>query len=220
VVPTALRLNTGALGRIPAALRARLIVQDEGSQLVAHRAGARAGERVLDVCASPGGKTAILRESVEDRGIVVACDFRPARVELLQRTLASQHLAVPIVRLDAATPLPFEAIFDRVLLDAPCSGLGTIRRDPDVKWSRRPEDLERFAAEQVRMLRHAGNVVKIGGAVVYATCSSEPEENEDVVARFREARPDFSLDAEWRTLPFRDALDAYYTAILVRRQAA
>ena len=220
MVPTAVRLTAGALGRISSGVRSQLIVQDEGSQLVAHHAGARAGERVLDLCASPGGKTTILQEAVGADGMVVACDFRPARVELLQRTIAARRVAAPIVRLDAAAPLPFGATFDRVLLDAPCSGLGTLRRDPDVKWSRRPEDLDRFAAEQLRMLSHAAHVVKVGGAVVYATCSSEPEENEEVVSRFLATRPDFSADAELRTLPFRDALDAYYAAVLVRRQAA
>lgn len=220
LVPTSLRLAAGTLGRIPPALRLQMIVQDEGSQLVALRAGARPGERVLDLCASPGGKTMMLREAVGRAGEVVACDFRPARVALLERTLASQHAAASIVRLNAALPLPFRDAFDRVLLDAPCSGLGTIRRDPDVKWSRQPEDLERFASEQLRMLSNAADVVKIGGALVYATCSSEPDENEAVVARFRESRPEFSLESDLRTLPFRDALDAYYAAILVRRRAA
>lgn len=220
VVPTAIHLPAGTLGRMTPALRDHVVVQDEGSQLVAHRANAQTGERVLDLCASPGGKTMILRDAVGDEGITIACDFRPARVELLKRTLSSQHLTVPIVRLDAGAPLPFREAFDRVLIDAPCSGLGTIRRDPDVKWSRQPADLERFAAEQLRMLSHAADVVRNGGALVYATCSSEPDENERVVARFLDARRDYRLDSEMRTLPFRDALDAYYAAVLVRRRAA
>jgi len=162
----------------------------------------------------------MLKEAVGEDGAVIACDFRPARVELLKRRLAAQQIAAPIVRLDAAAPLPFREAFDRVLIDAPCSGLGTLRRDPDVKWSRRPDDLARFAAEQLRMLSHAAQIVRIGGALVYATCSSEPDENEDVVARFLTARADFALEAEMRTLPFRDAADAYYAAALVRRQPA
>jgi len=220
LVPTAIQLSAGTLGRIPPALREHLAVQDEGSQLVAHHAGARPGERVLDVCASPGGKTALLREAVGNAGAIVACDFRPARVDLLKRMLASQEIAAPIVRLDAAAPLPFRDVFDRVLIDAPCSGLGTIRRDPDVKWSRQPDDLARFAAEQLRMLTSAADAVKSDGVLVYATCSTEPEENEDVVRRFQAARPAFVLEAEMRTLPFRDAVDGYYAATLVRRQTA
>ena len=219
-VSTALRLPAGALGGIPSSLREQFVVQDEGSQLVALHADARAGERVLDLCASPGGKTTMLKEMVGDKGTVVSCDFRPARVALLKRTLTAQRVAAPIARLDATLPLPFLDTFDRVLLDAPCSGLGTIRRDPDVKWSRHPEDLERFASEQLRMLSNAAEAVTSGGALVYATCSSEPDEDEDVVARFRETRQDFSLGFEMRTLPFRDALDAYYTAVLVRHRAA
>jgi 16S rRNA (cytosine967-C5)-methyltransferase len=220
IVPTALHLAPGTLGGIPPAIRDQFLVQDEGSQLVAHRVQAGAGESVLDLCASPGGKTMILREAVGENGVVIACDFRPARVELLKRMLVTRRVGASIVRLDAAAPLPFRAVFDRVLIDAPCSGLGTIRRDPDVKWSRKPEDLERFATEQLRMLVQAAEVVKPGGALVYATCSSEPDENEQVVARFLEARPDFAIDAEMRTLPFRDALDAYYVATLVRHRVA
>jgi 16S rRNA (cytosine967-C5)-methyltransferase len=143
-----------------------------------------------------------------------------------------------VLALDAEAGLPFSAVFDRVLLDAPCSGLGTIRRDPDIKWSRRPDDLPALVAVQRRMLAHAAEAVRPGGALVYATCSSEPEENERVVDAFLSASPAFRLapfpgarvlaaaadaiDARGmlRTLPFRHGLDAFFAAMLVRQDTA
>ena len=122
-----------------------------------------------------------------------------------------------IVQADATRSLPFGRVFDRVLLDAPCSGLGTVRRDPDVKWRRREEDFPALAAVQLAMLDRTSEVVKDGGAVIYATCSSEPEENDEVVAAFLERHPGFLRSGEvLRTLPFRDRLEAFFAAMLVR----
>jgi 16S rRNA (cytosine967-C5)-methyltransferase len=231
-VTDAIDVPAGGTGRIPAAIWREAVIHDEGSQLVGCLAAAESGDVVLDACAAPGGKTAILARS--GARLVVACDLRPSRVALLQTTLARAGIGAPIVRLDAAAPLPFPAVFDTVLLDAPCSGLGTVRRDPDVKWARRESDLERLADTQLRMLAHAASVVRPGGSLVYATCSSEPEENEDVVARFLSRHSGFvPVDAHFTpnvsggerllengrlsTLPFRDRLDAYFAAVLRRR---
>jgi 16S rRNA (cytosine967-C5)-methyltransferase len=237
-VPGALRLPPGTFGRIPAELRAEVRVQDEGSQLVGRLAGARPGERVIDLCAAPGGKTMMLAEAMgftglPSRSLLVACDYRPGRVSLLARTLGAAGLAVPLVALDAAQPLPFAAVFDRVLLDAPCSGLGTLRRDPDLKWARRFEDLPALAAAERRMLAQAASIVRPGGRVVYATCSSEADENMDVVRAFLAETPRFRLeplaDAAagfvtpegcLMTNPARHGLDAFFAAVLVRQEAA
>ena len=237
-VPGAIRLPAGALGRLSPETRRGLLIQDEGSQLVACLAGARPGERVLDVCASPGGKTVMLAEAVRPNGLVVAGDVRPARVALLRETLSRAGAQGFVVALDAEAGLPFGASFDRVLLDAPCSGLGTIRRDPDIKWSRQPEDLPRLAAAQAAMLAHAAGTVRPGGALIYATCSSEPEENERVVDEFLAATGVFTLapfpsagasagaavaldeKGRLRTQPFTHGLDAFFAALLVRREAA
>lgn len=237
----ALRLPPGTLSRIPEELAREFVVQDEGSQLVARAAGARPGERVLDVCASPGGKTLVLAEDMrlgpgtDDGSLLVAGDNRPARVALLARTIGTAGLAIPVLSLDAQAPLPFAATFDRVLLDVPCSGLGTLRRDPDLKWTRGEADLPRLAANARRMLDHAAAVVRPGGRLVYATCSSEPEENDEVVDRFLADRSDFQpaaaatadiapalLNASGRlvTKPFRHGLDAFFAAVLVRRTSA
>jgi 16S rRNA (cytosine967-C5)-methyltransferase len=142
------------------------------------------------------------------------------------------------VALDAGAPLPFAPVFDRLLADVPCSGLGTLRRDPDLKWSRTEEDLVRLAREEGRILAHASAVVRPGGLLTYATCSSEPEENDAVVDGFLSAHPDFTtvpaapadalldqgrvVDERGfiRTLPFRDGLDAFFAATLRRRSTS
>jgi 16S rRNA (cytosine967-C5)-methyltransferase len=142
---------------------------------------------------------------------------RGRRVDLLRTTvLRSGATNVRIVQADAARPLPYGPVFDRVLLDAPCSGLGTIRRDPDIKWRRTAADLPALAAAQLAMLSHAADALKPGGTLVYSTCSSEPEENDEVVGAFLRGRDEFSLiDEPLRTLPFAGGLEAFFAARLV-----
>ena len=216
-----------------AAAEGRFVVQEEASQLIVELAAPAEGSRVLDLCAAPGGKTAGLAGGAGPRGLVVASDFRPRRVALLRRSLVRMRPArAAVVRLDAAAPLPFARVFDRVLVDAPCSGLGALRGDPDVRWRRAPDDLPRFAAKQFAMLRRAAETVRPGGRLIYATCSSEPEENDEVVDRFLEAHPEYELTAPdagpavervvdrrgcLRTLPFRHGVEAFFGALLVRR---
>jgi 16S rRNA (cytosine967-C5)-methyltransferase len=209
------------------------VVQDEASQLVSLLPAPLPGSRVLDCCASPGGKTTALAAAMQDRGLIVASDIRVKRIDLLKRSImASGAQAVKIVQADAAAPLPFLRRFDRVLLDAPCSGLGTLRRDPDIRWRRQEGDLPHLAAAQRRLLRHAAACVVPGGRLVYATCSSEPEENDDVIRDFLAETSEFSVidartiagmpgevvDAEGflRTLPPRHGLEAFFGAVLER----
>lgn len=194
------------------------VIQDEASQLVGQYAAARPGEKVLDVCASPGGKTTAMAASLRGDGTIVAADVRDRRVRLLTRTVErSGANNIRVIQADATTRLPFAAVFDRVLIDAPCSGLGTIRRDPDIKWRRREEDLRQLAQVQRRMLEHAAAVVSPGGVLIYATCSSEPEENDEVVSAFLSANPEFQARGETlRTLPHRDGLEAFFAAMLVK----
>jgi 16S rRNA (cytosine967-C5)-methyltransferase len=247
-VADAIRLAAGELGRVPADLRAELRVQDEGAQLVARMADAKPGKRVLDVCAAPGGKTLVCAmdmglepggprdpsgsppHAAHDRSLLVAADYRPARVNLLAETIRHAGLPVPIVRLDARRPLPFLDRFDVVILDVPCSGLGTLRRDPDLKWRRSADDLPRLAEEAGQMLQAAAAAVRPGGRLVYATCSSEPDENELVVARFLGGAPDFAVspvspavpgieDGLLKTTPFTHNLDAFFAVVLVRQTA-
>ena len=196
----------------------RFIVQDEASQLIAELVAAQPGQRILDLCASPGGKTVALSAAAGAQGSIVAGDVRPHRVRLLSRTLARCRIAnATVVHVSEDGPLPFrDAAFDVVLIDAPCSGLGTVRRDPDIRWRRTPGDLPRFAAAQRQLLRRAAALATPGGRVIYSTCSSEPEENQEVVEGFLVERPDFMLERTHETLPFRDGLEAFYGASLLR----
>ena len=205
-------LGTAAFGE------GRFVVQDEASQLIAELADVRAGDRVLDLCASPGGKTVALAAAVGPSGTVVAVDVRPNRVRLLLRTVERCGLSnVEVVHGPADAPLPFQVEeFALVLVDAPCSGLGTVRRDPDIKWRRSAADLAAFAATQRDLLRRSADAVKRGGALIYATCSSEPEENDEVVTAFLQSRSDFRLERRHQTLPFRDGLEAFFGAVLRR----
>jgi 16S rRNA (cytosine967-C5)-methyltransferase len=210
------------------------VVQDEASQLVALLAGVEPGPRVLDTCAAPGGKTTAIAARMPRGGLVVACDVRQRRVQLLTRTVRSARATnTRVVQADVMQPLPFHRSFDSVLVDAPCSGLGTLRRDPDIKWRRRENDVINLAADELAMLRHAAAQVRIGGRLIYATCSSEPEENESVVAAFgaaapeflkldaREAAPDLPAalvdeDGHLRTYPHLHQLEAFFGAVFAR----
>lgn len=206
-------------------------VQDEASQLVAELVRARPAERVLDTCAAPGGKTVAIASAMANRGLLVAGDRRPARLALLAERLARCGCRnTRAVRLDARGPLPFGAVFDWVLVDAPCSGLGTLRRDPDIRWRRRPDELEALGRLQSALLAGAAKTVAPGGRLVYATCSSEPEENQDVVEAFLERAAEFRVEppgaprlaalvdagGRLRTLPHRDGLEAFFAVVLRR----
>jgi 16S rRNA (cytosine967-C5)-methyltransferase len=248
--PDCLHLPRGDRGQLAALdrLPGLFIVQDEASQLIPLLAGPDPGRRVLDACASPGGKSTALaaaqlavRSRVHDdtHGVdrhpcLVACDLRERRVNLLRRALESagaEH--VQVVQADLLQPLPFAPVFECVVVDAPCSGLGTLRRDPDIKWRRQPSDLPVLARAQQTMLANAAAVVAPAGRLVYATCSSEPDENEDVVAAFTErhgfvhvdARGAhsaldpmlFDADGALHTSPLRHGLDAFFGVVLRRR---
>jgi len=211
------------------------VVQDEASQLVTLLAGDRTLSSVLDTCASPGGKTTALAALMEGRGLLVACDVRERRVDLLRRTVAASGASnVRIVQADLLKPLPFASTFDCVLVDAPCSGLGTLRRDPDIRWRRREQDLPALAGAELTMLQHAAEQVAPGGRLVYATCSSEPEENEGIADAFLATTPGFTalhagaatarladtlIDrrGHLRTQPDRHGLEAFFGAVFERR---
>lgn len=210
------------------------VVQDEASQLIALLAGSPPGARVLDTCAAPGGKTTALAAAAPG-SLIVSCDVRDRRIALLRRTVDATGAGnVRIVQADLGRSLPFQARFDCVLVDVPCSGLGTLRRDPDIRWRRREEDLAALASAQRVMLANAAAVVVPGGRLIYATCSSEPEENEQVAAAFLAASPGFAaVDASsvhprlpasvvddrghLRTAPDRHGLEAFFGAVFERR---
>ncbi len=230
--PDAWVVQTGNPLLTPLAETGLFVVQDEASQLVACLVSAHKGDRVLDACASPGGKTTAIAAAMGDQGLIVATDVRGRRVDLLARTVRlSGARSVKIVQADAAA-LPLTPSFDWVLLDVPCSGLGTIRRDPDVRWRRTEADLARLATAQRQMLQETSRVLRPGGRLVYSTCSSEPEENEEVVAGFvtesgfrpvpprdlpSPIQPLINPAGHLRTFPFRDGLEAFFGAVLEKR---
>lgn len=169
-------------------------VQDEASQIVPELVQATPGARLLDLCASPGGKTVGLAAQCGKPGCVVASDVRTRRVRLLAATLQRCRVDAPIVHVPISGALPFrDGAFTCVLIDAPCSGLGTIRRDPDIRWRREPSEFGTLAATQRDLLWRARSLVGRGGRIVYSTCSSEPEENEDVVAWFLGQATEFEV---------------------------
>jgi 16S rRNA (cytosine967-C5)-methyltransferase len=165
----------------------RVAIQDEGSQLVAALVGD--GKRILDCCAAPGGKTAALATRLPAAEIVAA-ELHPHRARLL-RTLAPQP-NVQVLTADALA-LPFGPDFDRVLADVPCSGTGTLARNPEIKWKLTPQDLHDLQARQVAILRAAMRYLAPGGRLVYSTCSLEPEENEQVIATCMQGIRDFQI---------------------------
>ncbi|HJY28395.1 MAG TPA: 16S rRNA (cytosine(967)-C(5))-methyltransferase RsmB [Pyrinomonadaceae bacterium] len=188
-----------------------IYLQDEASQLVAQLLAAKPGERVLDLCAAPGGKTTMIADRTGDRAFVVAADRSATRMEtVVAVTKLHQLKGIKPVILDAAQQLPFwRESFDKVLVDAPCSGTGTLRRNPEIRWRLSPDDIPILVEQQKRILRNALEMVKPGGRLVYSTCSVEPEENEGVIAECG-LNPLETI----RTWPHRDGCDGFFMAAL------
>jgi 16S rRNA (cytosine967-C5)-methyltransferase len=187
-------------GGAPASWRAfgdgSFAVQDEASMLVARLLAPEPGSTVADVCAAPGTKTTHIAELMADRGRILAFDREPERLARVREAAARLGITIIDARdgaVDALAP-GFRGACDAVLVDAPCSNLGVLRRNPEVKWRRQPSDLGPASRQQSEILAAAATMVKPGGRLVYATCSLEPEENEAVVSTLLEARPEFAID--------------------------
>jgi 16S rRNA (cytosine967-C5)-methyltransferase len=186
--------------RLPAGDPGRYRFQDISAQAVVPLLRLEAGQTFLDLCASPGNKTS---QALETPVHAVACDVHLSRARMLR------ELGIPVVVLDARDPLPFSQKFNRILIDAPCSGTGTLARNPEIKWKLEPEDLPDLQERQIAILRNAMGQLAPDGLLVYSTCSLEREENEDVVA----ASGARVLETMQR-LPGRDAGDGFYAAVL------
>jgi 16S rRNA (cytosine967-C5)-methyltransferase len=196
--PLGLRLaQRRPLGETGAFRDGAVEVQDEGSQIVALLVGARPGMRVVDFCAGAGGKALAMAARMNNKGHVVACDVSKIRLEASARRLrrAGAHNVERRLIADETDPWikRHKRAFDRVLVDAPCTGSGAWRRNPDGRWSLDAKDLEELKPKQARILASAARLVKPGGRLVYATCSLLKEENEDQVASFLAAQPDFRV---------------------------
>jgi 16S rRNA (cytosine967-C5)-methyltransferase len=178
------------------------------------------GEHVLDLCAAPGGKTTLMADRAEDNGLIVAGDRSEARMATVIATTKLHELkSIKPVLLDAGEKLPFgENAFDKVLLDAPCSGTGTLRPNPEIRWRLTEDEINVFAENQKRFLVNASEVVKPGGRLVYSTCSVERDENEGVIEEFLARADRFRLLDSLRTWPQRQGSDGFFIAILIDTQ--
>ncbi len=205
-----------------------IYVQDEASQMVAHAVPIPQGGRFVDLCAAPGGKTGLISK-LNPTAAITACDIHESRVRFLEANCLRQDVVVEILQCDATKVLPFETLsFDSVLVDAPCSGTGTIRRNPEIRYTLAPKDFAELQNKQLAILNNASNLVKTGGSLVYSTCSLETDENESVATSFLEQNANFVLkkpdvsgrflteDDFARTWPDRDCMDGFFIGQFVR----
>jgi 16S rRNA (cytosine967-C5)-methyltransferase len=215
---------------IEASRRGVIYAQDEASQLVSILLEPSSGQRVLDLCAAPGSKTTHIAALTDDKAWIIAGDLHHHRLNTLRATcerLGAQ--SIELLALDATQALPFAGgshEFDRVLVDAPCSGTGTLRGNPEIKWRLAADDISRLASLQLSLLERGASVLARSGRLVYSTCSMEREENEEVVRRFLEANSAFqiaepkapgsliSTDGFVRTFPHRDGTDGFCAVVL------
>lgn len=225
IAPGAWRINGATALLRELATSGQIYIQDEASQLVAQSLNVQTGQRVLDLCAAPGGKTTLIADRVNDDATIIANDYSPVRLETLGRSIAKQQLrSIQLMVVDAGSELPFPPdSFDRVLVDAPCSGTGTLRHNPEIRWRLTPADIEELAQQQQKFLRNVANVVRPGGRLLYSTCSVETEENEDVVRAFLEDDRRFvpapvSSDGATtlRTWPQTEGCDGFFMAAFER----
>jgi len=213
--PEAVILEGAAVPDLVALTTGNATVQDEASMLAARALDPQPGWTCLDVASAPGGKATHLAELMHDEGIVLANDLEPDRCKLVQAAALRLNLKSIRVRAADARTLPknWGGRCDGVLADVPCSGLGTLARRPDLRWRKSEADLRSLPPLQMQLLEAAAECVKPGGRLVYSTCSTEPEENEDVVARFATAHPDFEPESGVvRLWPHRDGTDGFFIA--------
>ena len=220
---------------LPSIKEGLYIIQDQASQLVTAVLDPKPGERILDGCAAPGGKTTHIAQKMENKGEIYALDLSQGKLDLIEEMCQRSGIKiVKIIKGDAAQPFPIlrGLKFDRVLADVPCSGFGTLRRNPDLKWRRGEGDIKRLSELQFSILENLSVYVKEGGVLIYSTCTIFHEENEDVVEKFLEGHPEFQLDRidkvlpekyhtfiqnrYFKTFPPKDEMDGFFVARMKR----
>jgi 16S rRNA (cytosine967-C5)-methyltransferase len=246
LLSSAIAVSGGSPVRTTAFQNGWISIQDEASQAIPILLDVQAGDRVLDLCAAPGGKTPPLARAAGEQGIVVAADRHAHRLLAMRSQLKRiRPGGVHLVELDATRDLPFRSEFQRILVDAPCSGTGTLSRHPEIRWRLRPEQLAEFHCLQVAILGKAISQLATGGTLVYSTCSLEPEENEAVVAEVLEQYTSrdlrrvpadnairsfkshlapgvdvtalFDENSQFRTFPGEHGTDGFFAAIVEKR---
>ena len=196
-LPQALRLmsNAGPIQNLPGYDEGWWTVQDSSAQLVSHLLDPQPGEVVIDACAAPGGKTTHIAELMRDEGKILACDRTPSRLVKLQKNAQRLKLkSIEISTGDSRNMPQLENTAHRVLLDAPCSGLGTLHRHADARWRQTPESVEELSVLQKELLAHSSTFVKQDGVLVYSTCTLHPKENENVVSSFLADNPSWEIE--------------------------
>ena len=205
-----------ALTQHPLYLSGMIEIQDEGSQLIGMACHVHPGMRVLDACAGAGGKSLHLADLMHDKGTIIARDIEWKRLrEIPKRARQAGTRIIDIALLEQKQNThrsKHDALFDVVLVDAPCTGMGTVRRLPMPKWRLQPEQLQRYTRKQLQILSENAAEVRPGGHLIYATCSILPSENEDVVRRFLEQHPTFTLETEQQVDPYHHGTDGLYWA--------
>ena len=203
-LPQGLRLmsSSGAIQNLPGFREGWWTVQDSSAQLVGYLLDPQPGEVIIDACAAPGGKTTHIAELMGDRGKIWACDRTSSRLRKLQQN--AQRLSLKSIEIcpgDSRNFSQFDCIGDRVLLDVPCSGLGTLHRHADARWRQTPTKVEELALLQQELITHAATFVKLGGVMVYATCTLHPRENEDIITSFLASHPHWQIEPPTTAFP-------------------
>jgi len=202
--------------------RGHCYIQDPSTAIACQLLDPKPGERILDACAAPGGKTGYIAQLMENAGTIVACDRDPERLQILKENMARLGVGnVRILRHDwthghVPSEIASVALFDRILIDAPCTNTGVMRRRVDLRWRLRRIDFVRMQQRQIEIVRRLIPLLKLNGVLVYSTCSLEPEENEEAVRRILAETPALRLQAQKHSLPFRDGFDGAFAARLTR----
>lgn len=205
------------LANLPSFAQGLFYIQDPSTLLAVQQLDPQPGERVLDLCAAPGGKLTHIAQRMQNNGVIIAHDSSPERLQLVEENcrrlgVTCAHLVSSLANLKFPESKPF----DRILIDAPCSNTGVLRRRVDLRWRIRFEELERLRRTQLELLREAAALLTPAGTIVYSTCSLEPEENGNVVQEFLGGDSGFKLEHERELQPFADQVDGAYVARLKR----
>jgi len=204
------------LGKLASFQQGFFYIQDPSTLLAVRELDPQPGETILDLCAAPGGKLTYIAQRMHNEGRLIAHDTSPDRLKMIEENCA--RLGVTIAQAVLPSTLdPRPSSFDRVLVDAPCSNTGVMRRRVDLRWRIRPEEIDRLRATQLDLLREAAAHLKPGGTLVYSTCSLEPEENENVVREFLTRELWFQLESQRELIPFTDRTDGAYVARLTKK---
>jgi 16S rRNA (cytosine967-C5)-methyltransferase len=204
------------LSLLPSFQQGLFYVQDPSTLLAVRELDPQPGETVLDLCAAPGGKLAFIAQLMRNEGRLVAHDTTPDRLKLIEQNCARLGVTCAQTVLPSTLNSQPSTPFDRILIDAPCSNTGVMRRRVDLRWRIRAKEIGRLRTTQLELLDQAASLLKPGGRLVYSTCSLEPEENSDVLTGFLAAHADFKLERSRELLPFVDAVDGTYVARLAK----